>query len=43
MKQVFKKDKLNKVSETPKNKVIKSKPKKKHPQYGTSKLEEDLA
>jgi very-short-patch-repair endonuclease len=43
MKQVIKKDKLNKVSEKPKTKVIKPKQKKKHPQYGTSKLEEDFA
>lgn len=43
MKQVIKKDKLNKVSEKPKIKVIKPKQKKKHPQYGTSKLEEDFA
>lgn len=43
MKQVIKKDKLNKISEKPKNKVIKPKQKKKHPQYGTSKLEEDFA
>ena len=43
MKQVIKKDKLNKVSEKPKNNVNKPKQKKKHPQYCTSKFEEDFA
>lgn len=43
MKQVVKKDKINKVSKE--KKVIKKLHKKKHwhPKYGTSKLEEDFA
>lgn len=46
MKQVVKKNKIDKVNDKPKkktlNSIVKFK-KRKHPQYGTSKLEEDFA